>query len=299
MVGLLLWAGHAFGNLPWISAHLTAVILGIVFLSILPAWPDRLGKGKRKGTNKGKHLSTPTTSIRRSIITLRKTMAYERNHLFGHIGRISLLFTGVLLPLALFGMLAEDVAERENFSFDRPILLFMHAMASPFLDTAMYWITQAGSALVLVPINTLVLAWLIKRRERDTAAFWAISVVGAAVINFAAKNLFTRIRPSMWLSRIAETTYSFPSGHAMSTMAAVTALCVLLWPTRWRWTILCVGGLYVVLVGTSRVYFGVHYPSDILAGWAASLAWVVGVKLLLDHRQRRYGSRGATSPKAA
>jgi undecaprenyl-diphosphatase len=226
-------------------------------------------------------------------------MAYERDHLFGRIGRMVLLFAGVLLPLALFGMLAEDVAERESFPFDRPILLFVHAMASPFLDTAMYWITQAGSALVLVPFNTVVLAWLMKRRQRDTAAFWAIAVVGAAVINFAAKNLFTRVRPSMWLSRMAETTYSFPSGHAMSTMAAVTVLCVLLWPTRWRWPVLGVGGLYVALVGTSRVYFGVHYPSDILAGWAASLAWVVGVKLLLDHRQRRSGGRGDTSPKTA
>jgi membrane-associated phospholipid phosphatase len=226
-------------------------------------------------------------------------MAYERNHLFGRIGRMALLFVGVLLPLALFGMLAEDVAERKSFTFDRPILLFVHAMSSPFLDRAMYWITQAGSALVLVPFNAVVLAWLIKRRQRDAAAFWAISVIGAAVINFAAKNMFTRVRPSMWLSRIAETTYSFPSGHAMSTMAAVIALCVLLWPTRWRRVVLGVGGLYVALVGMSRVYFGVHYPSDILAGWAASLAWVVGVKLLLDHRQRGAGGKGATSPKTA
>jgi membrane-associated phospholipid phosphatase len=229
-------------------------------------------------------------------------MTYESNHVFGRIGRIgrmALLFAGVLFPLALFGLLAEDVAERESFWFDRPILLFVHTMSSSFLDTAMYWITQAGSAVVLVPFNAVVLAWLLKRRQRNTAAFWAISVVGAAVINFAAKNMFTRVRPSMWLSRIAETTYSFPSGHAMGTMAAVTALCMLLWPTRWRRLVLGVGGLYVALVGTSRVYFGVHYPSDILAGWAASLAWVVGVKLLLDHRLRRAGGKGATSAKTA
>jgi membrane-associated phospholipid phosphatase len=163
--------------------------------------------------------------------------------------------------------------------------------------TAMYWITQAGSALVLAPFDAVVPAWLVKRRQHDTAAFWAIAVVGAAIIDFAAKNMLARVRPSMWLSRMAETTYSFPSGHAMSTMAAVTALCVLLWPTRWRRPVLGVGALYVALVGTSRVYFGVHYPSDILAGWAASLAWVTGVKLLLDLRRQRAGGRVATSPK--
>lgn len=213
-------------------------------------------------------------------------MADADQRRFGPVGRIAMLFAGVLLPLALFGMLAEDVAERESLSFDRPILSFAHAMSTPPLDTAMYWTTQAGSALTLVPFDALVAAWLLRRGRRNAALFWAVSVVGAAIVNFAAKNIFTRVRPSMWLSRVAETTYSFPSGHAMSTMAAVAALCVLLWPTRWRWWALGMGGVGVALVGASRVYWGVHYPSDILAGWAASLAWVVGVRLLLDGADR-------------
>jgi undecaprenyl-diphosphatase len=191
-----------------------------------------------------------------------------------------MLFIGVLLPLILFGMAAEDVLGREVFPFDLPLLMFAHAHSTPFLDSLMYAATTAGSALVLVPVDCLIVACLFKWGRRSHAAFWAAAVVGAAIVNFAAKNFFGRIRPALWISRVHETSYSFPSGHAMSTMATMTALCVLLWPTRWRWLAIVAGSVFVALVGASRVYEGVHYPSDILAGWAASLAWVLGCKLL-------------------
>ncbi len=204
-----------------------------------------------------------------------------------HLGRLALLFIGVLLPLMLLGAVAEDVAEKEVFSFDQPILMFAHARAAPWLDTLMYGATTVGSFLVLVPLAVFVFARLWRAARRHEATFWLLAVGGAAIINFLAKLGFARVRPSLFVSRVVETTYSFPSGHAMSTMAAVTGLCVLLWPTRWRWLALAAGGVYVALVGASRVYFGVHYPSDILAGWAASLAWVLGLKLLFDVRESR------------
>jgi undecaprenyl-diphosphatase len=109
-------------------------------------------------------------------------------------------------------------------------------------------------------------------------------VGGAALINFLAKQAFGRVRPELWISRVQETTYSFPSGHAMSTMAVAAALTFLLWKTRWKWLMLAGGAAFVLMVGLSRVYWGVHYPSDILAGWAASIAWVAGVKMIFDHK---------------
>jgi len=133
---------------------------------------------------------------------------------------------------------------------------------------------------------------LAARRRRGDAFFWGLAVGGAALLNVAAKYSFGRSRPDYWLSIAPETTFSFPSGHAMQTMALVAALVVLVWPTKARWPVLILGGSFVLLVGLSRVYLGVHYPSDIVAGWAAASAWVVGLSIVL------YGYPVKTAPQA-
>ncbi|MGH2771437.1 MAG: phosphatase PAP2 family protein [Actinomycetota bacterium] len=84
---------------------------------------------------------------------------------------------------------------------------------------------------------------------------------------------------------VFESAHSFPSGHAVGSMAFAVALFILAWPTRWRLPIVILGGLFVLAVGISRVYMGFHYPSDVLAGWAVSVPWVVGLWLLFQARQ--------------
>lgn len=194
-----------------------------------------------------------------------------------HYLKLLILFFGVFAPLIVFGHFAEDVIEQEVFFFDRPILMFMHSHATQVLDMVMVFITRVGSSLVLIPLNILVFSLLIYRRRRRDALFWALAVVGASVINFIAKHAFARVRPDLWTSISPEVTYSFPSGHAMNSMAVITALVVLAWNTRWRNLMMVAGVCFILLVGSSRIYLGVHYPSDILAGWAASFAWVVGL----------------------
>ena len=90
-----------------------------------------------------------------------------------------------------------------------------------------------------------------------------------------------RMRPDLWLSITPETTYSFPSGHAMASATLAMAIIMLCWPTRARWWVTIVAIVLAVLVGVSRIYLGVHYPSDILTGWIASIAWVVGIHELI------------------
>ncbi len=80
---------------------------------------------------------------------------------------------------------------------------------------------------------------------------------------------------------------SFPSGHATSSAALVASLLVLAWPASYRWRAVAVGALFLVGVGLSRMYFGVHYPSDILGGWCVSLAWVAALALTLPRRLLR------------
>lgn len=199
--------------------------------------------------------------------------------------RMLTLFIFVLAPLFGFGMLADDVIEKELFSFDGPVLQFMHSHASPFLDRVMALSSRAGSALVLVPLIVAVAAWLFWRGERSRTWFWVLSTGGAATLNLLAKYSFARARPALWTSILPETTYSFPSGHAMASMAVNAAIVCLLWRQGcWRWIALVFGGLFVLVVGSSRVYLGVHFPSDVIAGWLASLAWVTGLAFLLRIR---------------
>ena len=197
------------------------------------------------------------------------------------------LLLGVAVPLYLFGVLADDVLEKEGFVFDAPILQFMHARATPALDALMVFFARAGSAKVLLPLNIAVLFFLVLKHDRVHQVFWLAATAGAALINLMAKNAFSRVRPSLWLSILPETTFSFPSGHAMQTMAVSLALVILLWKTRWRWLAVVLGILFVVFVGACRVYLGVHYPSDILAGWTASVAWVAGLAVALQIYARR------------
>jgi undecaprenyl-diphosphatase len=113
------------------------------------------------------------------------------------------------------------------------------------------------------------------------AAFFTVAVAGAWSINIMAKLLFQRVRPALWQSPVPEHDYSFPSGHAMLSMAIAGSLIILAWPTCLRWPALIGGSIGVLGIGLSRLYLGVHYPSDIIAGWCASLLWVTGVYLIL------------------
>lgn len=209
-----------------------------------------------------------------------------------HRLRLIALFAFVFAPLFVFGLLAEDVLENESFFFDRTTLLFLRSHSTAHLDSFMLFFSRIGSGFWVALVDLLVFANLAARRRWGDAFFWGLAVGGAALLNVAAKSAFGRARPDFWLSIAPETTFSFPSGHAMQTMALVAALVVLAWPTKARWPALILGGSFVLLVGLSRVYLGVHYPSDVVAGWAASLAWVVGLSVVL------YGYPAKTAPKA-
>lgn len=209
-------------------------------------------------------------------------MAFSRPTTFIHThkGGIAALFGGILLPLVLFGTLAEDVWAREGFGWDTAILRTVHAHATPMLDAIMLFITRVGAPVALTPLIGIVLLILLTRDRRSDAGFVAVTVGGSALLNVGAKLLFQRARPMLWPTLRGETDYSFPSGHAMGSVALAGVLLALLWMTRWRWFTLALGAVVVALIGFSRIYLGAHYPSDILAGWGAAFAWVTGIRLL-------------------
>ena len=210
-------------------------------------------------------------------------------------GRLLALFACVLAPLYLFGELAEKIREGEPFAFDEAILRLMQGHASESLDRLMLLASTLGSGPVVGSVDVLVCLLLLVRRRRFDALFWALATGGAALLNSLAKHSYGRIRPDLWVSIAPETSFSFPSGHAMQSTALVAALLVLLWPTAARLPLLLVGILFAALVGISRIYLGVHYPSDILAGWAASTAWVSGLSFLFYRHAVRHPPRPPTA----
>jgi membrane-associated phospholipid phosphatase len=191
------------------------------------------------------------------------------------------LFLGVFLPLCIFASVAHEVVEHQTLWWDWALLNWFHAHATPVWDPIMLGASAVGVWWGVVPFSILFAAWLVARRRTAPAFFFTLSMVGSSVLNAATKELFGRERPALWTSPATEASFSFPSGHTMGSMALATSLVVLAWPTRARWPVLAAGVTLVVLVSASRVYLGVHYPSDVLAGWMASLAWVLGLKHLI------------------
>jgi membrane-associated phospholipid phosphatase len=211
-------------------------------------------------------------------------LGYGLRFLRKHGWRMVLWFVCLLLPLWGFASLVGELHEKEVFSFDAPVLNMLHAVATPTLDRFFVLISRVGYLWGVVPLDLIVLLSLALRRRFRDCLFFGIAVSGSLVLNIVAKNYFARMRPDLWLSLTPETTYSFPSGHAMGSATLGTALVILCWATRWRWPTTVASLGFVLLVGVSRVYLGVHYPSDILAGWSAAIAWVFGMHILVDRK---------------
>jgi membrane-associated phospholipid phosphatase/protein tyrosine phosphatase (PTP) superfamily phosphohydrolase (DUF442 family) len=183
----------------------------------------------------------------------------------------------VLLPLYGLGWLIEAVWNRNGLSCDVPMLNFIHRCATPARDTLMVWMTHAGGVKAAIFLAALTVIVLLRKPTRRDALFLACAVGGALLLDLFIKNAIHRVRPHLWTSPAPEFDFSFPSGHSTGTMSFIVALVVIAWRTRWHWAVFFGGACYVAAVGFSRLYLGVHYPSDVLGGWLLALAWVGGI----------------------
>lgn len=185
-----------------------------------------------------------------------------------------LFFIGIILPIVVLVDLAHRVARDGGFGFDLPTLNYIHQFAGSNLDKIAIFLTNLGSPVAMGFVAALVLIILIWKKRYYASSFFALAVGGAGIINLLAKPAFHRLRPELWPRLVTEVDFSFPSGHAMGSMAPFLALLILLWPTKWRYLTLATGLIFVAIIGLTRLYLGVHYPSDVLAGWLTSIVWV-------------------------
>ncbi len=192
--------------------------------------------------------------------------------------RLPLLLVAAVVfwaPVIIFSKIAGEIIEREPIPFDNTILFWIHAHATVFYDHLFLIITTLGNVEILGPISLCIVGLFWYKKQRLNALIVGASMAGAASANIILKMLFHRNRPAFWQSAIHETGYSFPSGHAMLSSALLFSLILIAWHTKARWWVLAGGSILTALIGLSRLYMGVHYPTDIVAGWCASFLWVV------------------------
>ena len=208
-------------------------------------------------------------------------------------GGILLAFLALALLALIFLKFASEVAEGETLGFDRAIMQWMRDHAGgPAMRTTMLDITALGGTAVLTIVTVAVAGFLIVVRKSATAGFVAASVIGGTAISFGLKAIFARPRPDLVEHLVYVDTSSFPSGHAMNSAVVYLTLGMLLASTQQRHApriyLITIAILLTLAVGISRVYLGVHWPSDVIAGWCVGAVWAGLCALAGQWLQRRH-----------
>jgi undecaprenyl-diphosphatase len=219
----------------------------------------------------------------------------------GHSESWLLIFILIIAALLFaFGLIAQEVAEGEPLAFDRALLLAFRDPANPSVPIGPPWlldtardVTSLGSTVVLGIILFSVVGYLLLDRKRAAACLMLGAVVGGVALNNLLKFAFARPRPDFVTPAVQVFTASFPSGHAALSAITYLTLGALLAQTnpsvRIRIYLMSLAAVFTGLVGVSRVYLGVHYPTDVLAGWCIGTAWAMGCWALMAWLQRRGG----------
>ncbi|WP_404449444.1 phosphatase PAP2 family protein [Sutcliffiella horikoshii] len=193
-----------------------------------------------------------------------------------------LILAGIVLMIsatALFLELAEDVWEQEKFTFDHVIMDYFESIESGALTVTLRLITETGSVwwITAASVLTVLFLWL-KKRDVLGVVFFILANLGGALFIFVLKYFFQRERPTL-APEYDGNGYSFPSGHALGSFILYGFIIYLIGREKrffeTRMVAICLLSILIISVGLSRVYLQVHYPSDILAGYAVGLIWLI------------------------
>jgi len=194
-----------------------------------------------------------------------------------------------LIAALLFGLLAMLVRSGETTAFDAAVRGGVHAGSFPALTWAMRALTDLGEAVFLITFGALAVWRLIAMGRRREAGFLVLAGLGGEALDQALKEWFRRPRPVAYFG-VSPENYSFPSGHAMVSLCFYLALAEIVieeeWPPGHRLLARAIAVALSLLIGFSRIYLGVHYPTDVLAGYAAAIVWLAVLRSLQKWRHR-------------
>jgi undecaprenyl-diphosphatase len=204
---------------------------------------------------------------------------------------------GIAAGVWIFALIADEVKEGDTQSFDRQLLLAMRQpgnlapRGSPEIQEAARDVTALGGFVFLTLVTAATAGFLALDGKRRMAAFICASVLSGSIAASVLKDLFHRPRPDIVPHEVYVSSGSFPSGHSMISAVTYLTLGALLARSQERKLLkvyfLFLAVLLTLVVGVSRVYLGVHWPTDVLAGWTAGAVWALLCGLVARRLQNR------------
>jgi membrane-associated phospholipid phosphatase len=196
--------------------------------------------------------------------------------------------------LLLFGWLAEEVIRGDTNQFDATVRGAVHNHSTPLLTGIMQGFSFLGSVTWVISFGFLVACACFYFKRPRIAGFLAIAMAGAGTLDYVLKLSFHRPRPVAFFGA-APSSFSFPSGHALGSLCFYGILASVLSdrmrPGKQKFFVWLAAASLVGTIGLSRIYLGVHYPSDVIAGYLAGAVWITAVtvvdKILLDRREKK------------
>jgi undecaprenyl-diphosphatase len=194
--------------------------------------------------------------------------------------------------LVLTAWMAEEMHEGETLPFDRHVRELIHGYSTPALTSAMRFFSRLGSVTVMLIMAAAAFLIFWRAGWTRAAMLLAITLGGAFLLEQVLKLSFQRARPTAYFEYPLPHSFSFPSGHALFSFCFFGMLASLV-TARLRSTVLRVAlwmaaAVLIALIGFSRIYLGVHYPTDVIGGYAAAFVWISAVTFGDRwHRSRR------------
>ena len=195
-----------------------------------------------------------------------------------------------LLIIYVLSELSEEVWEKEAFAFDKIILLWIHQFSNPTRDIIMLNITKLGNPIMMVTITIITFGILWWKRYRQEAKIFGLHALGGTILSYGLKLAFNKSRPQLWEQLINETSFSYPSAHALGAMVIYGFIAYLLashYPKQGK-IIYTFAAILIGAIGLSRLYLGVHWTTDVIAGYGVGYLWVMFSITMLKLQNTRF-----------